>query len=79
MDEQQLQMQRTQIIQSMDSIYSLLIQGSQIEEKAASLIFIAYKLLKHYWLDIPTPPPAKKVLDLADEIDEFLKGCADLD
>jgi len=79
MDEQQLQMQRTQIIQSMDSIYSLLIQGSQIEEKAAGLIFIAYKLLKHYWLDIPTPPPAKKVLDLADEIDEFLKGCADLD
>lgn len=79
MDEQQLQMQRAQIIQSMDSIYSLLIQGSQIEEKAAGLIFIAYKLLKHYWLDIPTPPPAKKVLDLADEIDEFLKGCADLD
>lgn len=79
MDEQQLQMQRAQIIQSMDSIYSLLIQGSQIEEKAAGLIFIAYKLLKHYWLDIPTPPPAKKVLDLVDEIDEFLKGCADLD
>jgi hypothetical protein len=79
MDEQQLQMQHAQIIQSMDSIYSLLIQGSQIEEKAAGLIFIAYKLLKHYWLDIPTPPPAKKVLDLADEIDEFLKGCADLD
>lgn len=79
MDEQQLQMQRMQIIQSMDSIYSLLIQGSQIEEKAAGLIFIAYKLLKHYWLDIPTPLPAKKVLDLADEIDEFLKGCADLD
>jgi len=79
MDEQQLQMQRAQIVQSMDSIYSLLIQGSQIEEKAAGLIFIAYKLLKHYWLDIPTPPPAKKVLDLADEIDEFLKGCADLD
>jgi hypothetical protein len=79
MDEQQLQMQRAQIIQSMDSIYNLLIQGSQIEEKAAGLIFIAYKLLKHYWLDIPTPPPAKKVLDLVDEIDEFLKGCADLD
>lgn len=79
MDEQQLQMQRMQIIQSMDSIYGLLIQGSQIEEKAAGLIFIAYKLLKHYWLNIPTPSPAKKVLDLVDEIDEFLKGCADLD
>lgn len=79
MDEQQLQAQRMQIIQSMDSIYGLLIRGSQIEEKAAGLIFIAYKLLKHYWLDIPTPPPAKRVLDLVDEIDEFLKGCADLD
>lgn len=79
MDEEQIQLQRMQIMQSINSIYSYLIRGSQIEEKVGGLLFIAYDTLKHYWLDIPTPPPAKKVLNLVDEIDEFLKGCAELD
>ena len=79
MDEQQIQIQHMQILQSINSIYSLLVQGSQIEEKVAGLLFVAYDMLKHYWLDIPIPPPTKKVLDLADEIDLFLKGCAELD
>ena len=77
MDEQQIQ--HMQILQSIDSIYSLLVRGTQIEEKVAGLLFIAYDMLKHYWLDIPIPSSTKKVLDLADEIDLFLKGCAELD
>ena len=79
MDEQQIQIQHAHIMQSLNSIYASLVRGSQIEERAAGLIFIAFKLLKHYWLDIPIPPPTKEVIKLSDEIDEFLKGCANLD
>lgn len=77
MDEQQIQ--HIQILQSINSICSLLVRGTQIEEKVAGLLFIAHDMLKHYWLDIPIPSPTKKVLDLTDEIDLFLKGCAELD
>ena len=37
-----------QILQSLDSIYSLLVKGTQIETSVAGLIFIAYNTLKHY-------------------------------
>lgn len=48
MDEEQIQLQRMQIMQSINSIYSYLIRGSQIEEKVGGLLFIAYDTLKHY-------------------------------
>lgn len=76
MDEQLLQ--RTQILQSLNSIYSLLIQGSQTETSVAGLIFIANDILRHDWLNIPIPPPARTVLNI-DKIERFLEGCADLD
>lgn len=68
-----------QILQSLDSIYSLLVKGTQIETSVAGLIFIAHNTLKHYWLNIPNPTPAKRVLNRVDEIEEFLKKCAELD
>lgn len=46
MDEQQVQ--KMQILQSLSSIYSTLIHGSQTETSAARLLFIAYDILKHY-------------------------------
>jgi hypothetical protein len=76
MDEQ---LQKTQILQSLNSIYSWLIQGVQIEISMAGLIFIAYNTLKHYWLGISNPSFIKKALDEVDEIEEFLKRCAELD
>jgi hypothetical protein len=76
MDEQ---LQKVQIIQSLSSIHSLLIQGSQIETSVAGLIFIAYDTLRHYWLGVPTAAPSKKTLDAIDKIEDFLEGCADLD
>lgn len=48
MDKQQIQIQHMQILQSIDSIYNLLVRGSQIEEKVAGLLFVAYDMLKHY-------------------------------
>lgn len=68
-----------QILQSLDSIYSLLVKGTQIETSVAGLIFIAHNTLKHYWFNIPDPTPAKRVLNRVDEIEEFLKKCAELD
>ena len=68
-----------QILQSLDSIYSLLVKGTQIETSVAGLIFIAHNTLKHYWLNIPNPVPTKRVLNKVDEIEEFLKRCAELD
>ena len=70
--------EHTQILQSLNSIYSLLVRGTQIETSVAGLIFIAYNTLKHYWLNIPNPKPAKRVIDTVDEIEEFLKKCAEL-
>ena len=79
MDEQ-LQIQRIQIIQSLESIYALLIKGAQIEKNAASLIFIAFRMLKRYWLNLSASQSVQKNnIKLTDDIDEFLKGCADLD
>ena len=78
MDEQ-TQMQRIQAMQWLDSIYKLLMQGSQVEEKIASLLFIAYDDLKHYWLNIPIPSTSERVEDPIDEIELFLNNCADLD
>lgn len=46
MDEQQIQ--HIQILQSINSICSLLMRGTQIEEKVAGLLFIAHDMLKHY-------------------------------
>lgn len=71
--------EKLQILQSLNSIYSLLVQGTQIETSVAGLIFIAHNTLKHYWFNIPDPTPARKVLDRVDEIEEFLKRCAELD
>ena len=68
-----------QILQSLDSIYSLLVKGTQIETSVAGLIFIAHNTLKHYWFNISDPTPAKRVLNRVDEIEEFLKKCAELD
>jgi hypothetical protein len=56
-----------------------LVRGTQTETSVAGLIFIAYNTLKHYWLNIPDPKPAKRVMDTVDEIEEFLKKCAELD
>ena len=77
MDEQQVQ--KMQILQSLSSIYSTLAYGSQTEASAAGLLFIAYDILKHYWLNISTPSSKKQVSNTIDKIEEFLKGCADLD
>ena len=75
MDEQT----QMQAIQWLDSIYKLLMQGSQIEKKTANLLFIAYDTLKHYWLDIPIPTVSELTEDPIDEIELFLSMCADLD
>ena len=77
MDAQQVE--KMQILQSLSSIYSTLIHGSQTETSAARLLFIAYDILKHYWLNIPTPSSKKQVSNTVDKIEEFFKGCADLD
>lgn len=55
------------------------MQGSQVEEKAANLLFIAYDTLKHYWLKVPIPSAPERVEDPIDEVEIFLNNCADLD
>lgn len=76
MDE--IEIQRQQIMQSLNTIYSILVQGSQTETTIAGLLFIAYDNLKHYWYDLPQPKQTKQKDDI-DKIEWFLHNIADLD
>ncbi len=83
----QIEIQHRQILLSLDSIYTALVYGSQIETECANLVFILYDKLKHYWYNIPIPKIKKvptnisvKVNDEEYNIDFFIeKECADFD
>lgn len=74
----QIEIQRRQILLSLDNIYTTLIYGTQMEADFAFYAYFLYNKLKHYWYDIPTADVVKTQED-QDEIEFFLSSIANFD
>lgn len=72
----QIEIQRRQILLTLDNIYSTLVYGDQQETEYAGLIFILYNKLKHYWYNIPIPKTIK-IQENQDKIEHYLSTIAD--
>ena len=71
MDQQQLA-----ILQNLESIWQILNQGTELEKKAGTFIFIAFRLLKTFWLGIKQKTNWS-VSNQLDKIEYFLENIAE--